>query len=460
MENNLLLMTDSYKQSHYLQYPKNTQVVYSYIEPRYSEIGDVEVVNFGLQAFIKRYLIGQVVTREKIDQAQKVCKAHGVPFNLEGWEYILNHHEGRLPVVIEALPEGTVFPIKTPQVQIYNTDPKCFWLTSFLETVLLRAVWYPSTVATISREAKKVINGFLEETADDTSGLPFKLHDFGARGTTSEEQAQIGGAAHLINFMGTDTMTALPFLTKYYSADTAAGFSIPASEHSTITAWGGPENEVKAFSNMLDQFAKPGALLACVSDSYDIYNACENLWGTELRDKVINSGATLVIRPDSGDPVDVTMNVIEILGEKFGYTINNKGYKVLNYVRIIQGDGVDLNIIRRILAFYKLNGWSADNIAFGMGAGLLQKLNRDTLGYAMKANAIKIDDRITGVYKKPVTDPDKASKFGVQSVTKDFTSYERYGNSKLESNILKSVFENGRFTNYTDFSEIRERAKL
>jgi nicotinamide phosphoribosyltransferase len=467
MENNLLLMADSYKHSHYLQYPPKTETVYSYIEPRYTSAEmnyTDEIVNFGLQAFIRNYLVGQVVTQQKINQADLVCKAHGVPFNREGWEYILNVHEGRLPIVIEALPEGTVFPVGVPQVQVYNTDPKCFWLTSFLETVILRAVWYPSTVATLSREVKKIIKGYLEMTADNLDGLPFKLHDFGARGTTSEEQARIGGGAHLINFMGTDTLTSLIYLRENYGAGiNSTGFSIPASEHSTITAWGGPDKEIDAFDNMLNQFAKPEALLACVSDSYDIYRACDELWGTHLKQKIIDSQATLVIRPDSGDPIDVTLDVIEILGKRFGYTLNTKGFKVLNNVRIIQGDGVNIHSIGNILENYRKNGWSADNIAFGMGAGLLQKVNRDSLGYAMKACAIKIGDEILPVYKKPVTDTKKVSKAGIQSVSNKFEPYTRNDFAQIEKysgNLLKPVFTNGKFNIFSYFDEIRKKAEV
>ena len=262
---NIILNADSYKISMDVQYPSGTEVVYSYIESR----GGIhnEIVFFGLQAFIKEYLTVPVTT-EDVDLAEEIWVAHGEPFNRENWDYIVQEHGGFLPVRIKAIPEGTVIPVNNVMLTIENTDPKCFWLTTYLETALLRAIWYPTTVATNSREIKKVIKEFLVRTGDP-AGLNFKLHDFGARGCSSQETAMLGGMAHLVNFMGTDTISAVLGARKYYN-EPIAGFSIPAAEHSTITSWG-RENEVEAYRNMLKQFAKPGALVAVVSDSYDIF---------------------------------------------------------------------------------------------------------------------------------------------------------------------------------------------
>ena len=287
MRNNLLLMTDSYKASHFLQYPEKTERVSSYIESRGGKWD--RTVFFGLQMFLKEYL-SKPITQEDIDEAEAFWTAHGEPFNREGWMHILNEHVGRLPIEIEAVDEGSVIPTRNVLVQIVNTDPTVPWLTSFLETALLRAVWYPTTVATNSFSAKEVIYRALQETADDADAeIGFKMHDFGARGVSSRESAMIGGAAHLVNFMGTDTVEGVLAARRYYGED-MAGFSIPAAEHSTITSWGGPSHEVDAFRNMLKQFAKPGALVAVVSDSYDIYNAASTLWGEVLKQEVIDSG--------------------------------------------------------------------------------------------------------------------------------------------------------------------------
>jgi nicotinamide phosphoribosyltransferase len=278
-----------------------------------------------------------------------------------------------------------------------------------LETALLRAVWYGTTVATQSYTIKQVILDFLERTGDPTT-IDFKLHDFGARGVSSMESAGIGGAAHLVNFMGTDTITGVLFAREYYNAG-IAGFSIPAAEHSTITSWG-RDGEVDAYRNILNQFAKPGSIVAIVSDSYDIFNAASKLWGEELREQVVQSGATVVIRPDSGDPVDVNRKLVEILGEKFGYTTNSKGFKVLNNVRLIQGDGINELTVRSILGAFMAMGWSADNIAFGMGGALLQIVDRDTQKFAMKASSACINGEWRDVVKDPITDSGKKSKAG------------------------------------------------
>jgi nicotinamide phosphoribosyltransferase len=228
-----ILNTDSYKVSMFSQYPPGTTGVYSYIESRGGHYD--KTLFFGLQAFIKEYLL-KPITQADIDEAAEVLAAHGEPFNREGWQYILDQHKGYLPVVIKAVPEGSVVPVKNVLATIENTDPKCFWLTTWLETALLRAIWYPTTVATQSWSIRQLILNFLEKTGDTTL-IDFKLHDFGARGVSSFESAGIGGAAHLVNFMGTDTLSGVLYARKYYGAG-VAGFSIPASEHSISTSFG------------------------------------------------------------------------------------------------------------------------------------------------------------------------------------------------------------------------------
>jgi nicotinamide phosphoribosyltransferase len=454
---NIILNTDSYKVSMFKQYPAGTTGVYSYIESRGGRYD--ETVFFGLQAFIKEYLLDPI-TQADIDIADEILTAHGEPFNREGWEYILRVHNGYLPVVIKAVPEGTVVPVKNVLATIENTDPECFWLTTWLETSLLRAIWYPTTVSTQSKSIKKVILEALEKTGDPST-IDFKLHDFGARGVSSLESAGIGSAAHLVNFMGTDTISGILFAREYYNAG-IAGFSIPAAEHSTITSWG-RDNEVKAYDNMLTQFAKPGSILAVVSDSYDIFNAASKLWGEELKQKVIDSGATVVIRPDSGDPDVVCRKLVGILGEKFGYTINAKGFKVLNNVRLIQGDGINEHTVRMILGSFAAYGWSADNIAFGMGGALLQIVDRDTQKFAMKCSSALINGTWVDVQKDPITDSGKKSKAGrvtlwesggefVSSVTRP-THWTDRGTAWAEA--LVEVYRDGKLTREISFDEVR-----
>jgi nicotinamide phosphoribosyltransferase len=466
----LIIMSDSYKYSHFKLFPQGTEINNSYIESRGVELEsglpkDTEITFFGLQAYIQEYLT-KPITMEDIDEAEKLITAHGLPFNRVDWETIVNEFEGLPPIYIEALPEGTVVKPGVAMVQVRNTDPRFAWLASFMETAILRAVWYPTTVATVSREAKKIIKKFLDDTADTTEGLPFKLHDFGARGVSSSETAMLGGMAHLVNFMGTDTVEALIGAMRYYGATGPVGFSIPASEHSTITSWG-KENEVKAYENMLDVFAKPGAILACVSDSYDIYKSVSELWPS-LKDKIVASGATLVIRPDSGDPVTVVTKIMEILAEKFGYTVNSKGFKVLNNVRVIQGDGINVQEIKRILYSMKMLEFSADNIAFGMGGALLQKVNRDTLKFAMKTNAVRVNGEWRDVFKHPVDSEFKKSKAGVLTTILRNGEYITLRADDVpydanEPNQMQPVFSWDGFEKtqtFFTFDEVRTRAEV
>jgi nicotinamide phosphoribosyltransferase len=456
---NILLNTDSYKVSMFKQYPAGTTGVYSYIESRGGEYDTT--LFFGLQAFIKEYLL-EPITQADIDVADEILTVHGEPFNRAGWQYILDQHKGFLPLVIRAVPEGTVVPVSNVLATVENTDPECFWLTTYLETALLRAVWYPTTVATQSKSIKKVIQHYLEMTGDPTT-ISFKLHDFGARGVSSLESAGIGGAAHLVNFMGSDTLSGVLYAREFYNAG-IAGFSIPAAEHSTITSWG-RANEVDAYANMLKQFGREGSILAVVSDSYDVFNAAAKLWGEQLKEKVINSGATVVIRPDSGDPEMVCTQLVGILGQKFGYTTNNKGYKVLNNVRLIQGDGVNERTIRNILGRFQAFGWSADNIAFGMGGALLQIVNRDTQKFAMKCSSVKIDGMWVNVQKDPVTDSGKRSKAGRVTLWTnsggEFASSVTPPTGWSDKGIggwtcaLEMVYMNGQLTKDVTFEEVR-----
>lgn len=454
MDDNLVLDVDSYKTSHFLQYPPGTTAVSSYVESRGGELP--YTVCFGLQRYLKRYL-GRPVTPTQVDEARALLPAHGLPFNEAGWRHILDEHGGWLPVHIQAVPEGTRLPVSNVMLQICNTDPACAWLTSYLETALLRAIWYPTTVATRAFGCRQIIGDALAATADSMDGLEFKLQDFGARGASSLETAAIGGAAHLLSFQGTDTLSAIRLLRDSYGAD-MPGLSIPAAEHSTITAWG-RTGEAQAYENMLGQFARPGQTVAVVSDSYDLFAAIDQLWGTTLREAVENSGGTLVVRPDSGDPVTIVCEALERLMAKFGHRVNSKGYRLLpDCVRVIQGDGVSPAMIGQVLDAMKRQGLSADNVAFGMGGELLQKVNRDTQQFAMKASAVCIDGQWRDVYKDPVTDPGKRSKRGRLALVHDET-YATVPVSELgqRADLLRTVYRDGELLVDEDFEVIRAR---
>jgi nicotinamide phosphoribosyltransferase len=455
---NRIIDTDSYKTGMFLQYPPNTRKVFQYFESRGCDRGYESTVFFGAQYILKKYF-STPITMEEVEEANEVITAHGEPFNHEGWKLLVTRHGGKLPLRIRAVPEGTVVPLHNVLMTVENTDPDFGWLPTWFETALVR-MWYPITVATQSYYLRQLIYKYLQETSDDPDAeIAFKLHDFGSRGVSSQETAMIGGAAHLTSFMGTDTMAALLLHRKYYH-EPMAGFSIPAAEHSTITSWG-REHEVDAFRNMLKQFAKPGSLVAVVSDSWDIYHAAEKLWGETLKQEVIDSGATVVIRPDSGVPHIVDLQVAQILADKFGYTVNSKGYKVLNNVRIIQGDGVDYKSIPQILETLKVHGFSATNIAFGSGGGLLQKLNRDTMQFAFKCSAIWVGDEVREVYKEPITSKAKNSKRGILDLVHDENGYRTVkrpiGWSDRIVSELVTYFEDGEVLVDFSLKEIRDR---
>lgn len=451
---NFILMVDSYKSSHFLQYPPEVTNVYSYIEPRKGGVYN-KVLFVGLQAFIMEWLTTPI-TMEDVNEAEELLTLHGVVFNRPGWERIVNVHGGYMPIEIKAIPEGLVIPTGNVLVTVVNTDPLLPWLAQYIETALLRAVWYPSTVGTVSWNIKQEMKTYFDKTSDDPSGLAFKLHDFGARGVSSAESAALGSLGHLVNFMGTDTVEALVLARKAYF-EKMAGFSVNAAEHSTITAWG-KNRELDAYKNMLKHFAKPGSIVAVVSDSYDLDNAVV-MWNTDLRQQVIDSGAVVVIRPDSGDPVETPLRTIERLGAGYGFTVNSKGFKVLNNVRVIQGDGMNPDSIHRLLWNLDFHGWSIDNIAVGMGGGLLQQVNRDTERFAQKASAACSDGVWFDVRKEPKTDMTKASKGGKLSLITEDGEYSTVPQKdNYWRDVLQVRYKDGEHKNHTTFAKVRENS--
>lgn len=446
---NPILNTDSYKLSHYLQYPKEVKFINSYIESRGGRWN--RVIFYGLQAFLKAYL-SQKITAEDIKEAKEFAAPHGLPFNEKGWEYILKEHGGALPLSIEAVAEGSIVQTDNVLLQMKNTDPKAPWLVGWVETALLRAIWYPVAVATNSYFCKQEILRYLAQTGSPEE-IEFKLHDFGARGVSSFESAGIGGSAHLLNFKGSDTITGALFAQKYYGAKTPA-ISIPASEHSTMTAWG-KERESEAYANMARAFGD--SIFACVIDSYDIENA---IWQwSKLMPDIKARGGKVVLRPDSGNPVKMAILCIERLIELVGASKNAKGYLVLpDFVRVIYGDGIEPERIGDILGELEMRGISSDNIAFGMGGALLQHLSRDTLRFAMKASAVSSDGKSwQNIAKEPVSDPSKHSKPGRLALVRDENIYRTLRLDELgeAKNELEPVFRDGKILKEFSFDEIR-----
>lgn len=451
---NLILSTDSYKQSHYLQYPNGMTYMHDYIESRGGSYGVTKF--FGLQYYLKEYL-SKPITKEMVEEAKEICKLHGVPFNEEGWNYIAKL--GYLPIKIRAVEEGVVVPNHNVLITVESTDEKIAWITGFIETLIMK-VWYPITVATFSYKIKKIIKEFLDKTSDNPeSELLTRFHDFGYRGVSSEESAGIGGMSHLVNFRGTDTLNAVLYAKKYYNCE-MAGFSIPASEHSTMTSWK-KENEEKAFENMIDKFQGP---VSIVSDSYNFFNAVDYIAGEDLKEKIKNhKNGPVIIRPDSGDAITNVLFALESLERNFGSVTNSKGFKVLNDVRIIQGDGINEDTIWDLCKIIMENGYSIENVAFGCGGALLQgnshsSINRDTHRFAMKCSAAIINGELIDIYKNPITDRGKVSKKGILDLIYENGEFKTINIEKdkpHKNSVMKTVFENGKILKEYTFDEVR-----
>jgi nicotinamide phosphoribosyltransferase len=462
MSFNPILATDSYKFSHAFAYPSNVEGMSAYIEARTS--GRHIIVPFGLQMFVEKFL-STPITRDHIDEAEAFAKEHGVPFYREGFEYIVDKWDGYWPVTILAVPEGTPIESGNAIVVIESEDPKAYWAVTFLETALQRAIWYPTTIASRDYEIKKDIAHFYKLSGADMGLLPFAVHDFGARGVSSSESAAIGGAAHLVNFIGSDTVEGIVAANKYYHAGMAA-FSVPASEHSVETAFGESEEaEVNYLNKMLDQFAKPGAIVSIVIDAYN-YQRAATVLCTTLKDKIIQSGAKVVFRPDSGDMMITVPMLLEMQAKAFGYTVNSRGYKKINHVGVIQGDGVNHMSIKSLLGKILALGYSADNVIFGSGGALLQVVNRDTYKFAQKVSAVKVAGEWIGIKKDPITDPGKASKAGrlltvIDNVTGSYDTIQlKNYDSSMHTTAMHMVYDHGTLGSWDTLDEIRARCAV
>ena len=470
MKNNLILLADAYKYSHHKLYYPGTTNIYSYMESRGGKFDNT--VFFGLQYYIKEFLEGPAFTQSDLDEAADFLPqvfGRDDVFDKANFQYILDKYDGKLPIRIKAVPEGVAVPVQNVLMTIENTDPKCFWLTNFLETLLMQ-LWYPITVATLSREVKKIVTGYFEETATPgvEAGIDFVLNDFGFRGVSSVESAGLGGASHLVNFDGSDNLAASALARTYYNTKTVFGKSIPATEHSICTLLG-KDGELDIFKHVLQTF--PTGLVACVSDSYDIFKACEEYWGENLKKEILERDGVLVIRPDSGDPIKTLLAIFNILFEKFGFVTNDKGYKVLPpQVRVIQGDGVNYDAIKDMYEALKQAGISAENLVLGMGGALLQKLDRDTQKFAIKCSHAVVNNKNVIVQKSPtemdkdgnITPSFKKSKSGRLKLVINDGEYKTVQENEFPAlkDELVTIFENGELKTEWKFEEIREKAKV
>lgn len=457
------LRSDSYKLTHWRQYPPGTTEVYSYLESRGGRFPATTF--FGLQPYLRTYLAGAVVTAADVEEADRLATTHfGRPgiFHREGWMHIAERHGGRLPVEIRAVPEGTLVPTHNVLMTIRNTDPTCCWLTNFLETLLLK-VWYPVTVASLSGAILRVLRAALSRSGEDPAAAHLMLHDFGYRGVSSEESAAIGGAAHLVHFRTSDTLIANVLLREHYRGsepeDWMPSTSVVATEHSTMTAWG-RAHELDAYRNVLEQY--PQGIVSIVVDSFDVFHAAGDMFGRTLHDVVLARDGLLVLRPDSGDPVEVLLRLLPVLAQRFGATENSRGYKLLHpKVRLLWGDGVGLESIERILDAVLAQRWSAANLIFGMGGALLQRVHRDTQRFAFKCSSAIVNSELRDVFKDPVTDPGKESKRGKLALMRTDHGLETVhcpGDCELNGDLLEPVFRDGEVLRHQTLDDVRRRA--
>ena len=461
IENNICLLTDSYKVTHHYFYPKGTDKIYSYLESRVGAEFN-KTIFYGLQYILKKYLKGQVVTQEKIDEADKLISSHigdGI-FNKEGWQYILDEYDGYLPIRIKAVSEGMPVDVSNVLMTVENTDDKSFWLVNYLESLLLQ-VWYPSTVATLSAEVRKLINFYLEITGSCKDNLDFMLHDFGFRGSTSTESSMLAGSAHLLSFSGTDTIPALTVPENYYNDSAIYGFSVQATEHSVMNSLG-EAGEMNQIINVIEN-AKNG-VLSMVIDSYNYRNFLTKAGesGSLLNEAILKflsiENNKVVFRPDSGEPVSTTIDCLNILAEGFGSHLNDDGFKIFDAnIGLLWGDGLNYQKIRDILFAMKSNGWAAENIIFGMGGGLHTAVNRDTQRNAFKCSAQLRDGNWHDIFKNPL-DSSKKSKTGRFKLIRDNNSFKTVSINASGDDYLKTVFENGELLIDDEFGKIKQRA--
>ena len=471
---NFLLQTDSYKVGHAFLYPPDLRGLYAYFESR----GGVfdETVFFGLQGIIKRHLQGRVFHPMDISDAKAFFSQHfgrDDYFPEKLWRDMYTDYDGKLPILIKAVPEGTVVPTHNVLFTVENTDPKYAFIVGFVETLLMHA-WYPITIASQSKWIKDQIRAIREKASDNLDGLEFMVHDFGYRGCTSQEQAEVGGAAHLLSFHGTDTLAGIEYLNYYYGGDQdnhlqgtlydyqMMGFSVPALEHSIVLSF---DSEEECFRHLLDHY--PTGIVAAVSDTRDIYNAVNNLWGEELYQDVVARNGTLVVRPDSGRPDIVVPIILNMLWDRFGGTINSKGYRVIDpHVRVIQGDGMNRDSIVDLYDLIVHEGFAPENLTVGAGGGMLQGVNRDTQRFAYKVSEVTRGERRIPVKKTPITDLGKSSKEGrlvllndgLGTEAKNLVTEKLHGYNHMHD-LLRPVFCNGEWLVDQTYDEIVARMR-
>ncbi|HLP37089.1 nicotinate phosphoribosyltransferase [Lacibacter sp.] len=481
MKTNPFLLTDYYKVGHVFQYPDKTELVYSNLTPRKSRINGVdEMVFFGLQYFMKEYLITYFnenffeQPKEKVMAEYKRRIVTSLGTHLPSYEHISALHDlGYLPVEIKALPEGSKVPMRVPCLTIVNTKAEFYWLTNFLETLLSAVIWQPCTSATIAYTYRKLLNKYAEETGMPMEFVQWQGHDFSFRGMSSLETAVLSGMGHLLSFTGTDTIPAIDALEQYYNANADAeliGGSVAATEHSVMCS-GSKDGELETFRRLITE-VYPSGIVSIVSDTWDLWKVCTE-YLPALKETVLSRDGKVVIRPDSGDPVKIICGnpdgeteverkgVVELLWDVFGGTITTKGFKLLDaHIGAIYGDSINIDRATRICEGLKAKGF-ATQVVFGIGSYTYQYNTRDTFGTAMKATYVVIGREGREIFKNPITDDGtKKSATGLLQVKKENGSYvliDKVGWEEEQQSELKTVFKDGNLVKEWTLGEIRER---
>jgi nicotinamide phosphoribosyltransferase len=482
-----ILNSDSYKQFHFKMYPEGMTKLYSNMTPRsFARMGCDEAVWFGMQYYIREYLIDQWNEQffrksktEVITQFKRFHK-HFSFVDIDTTHVEKLHDLGYLPIVIKSLSEGTLTPCRVPFYTITNTHDDFAWLVNFLETQMSTVIWDLTTVATIAKMYRKIFDRWATKTVGNTDFVQWQGHDFSQRGRSSVEST-FNQAGHLLSFTGTDTIPAVLMLEEYYGADITwelVGSSVPASEHSVMTSYG-KENEIDAFKRILNQF--PTGIVSVVSDSFDLWKVCTE-YITEMREQIMARDGKLVIRPDSGDPVDIICGftgdaypgfdeptrpspsqkgVVELLWDVFGGTVNELGYKELDpHIGVIYGDAVTLERAEAICSRLAKKGFASTNVVFGIGSYTYNCNTRDGLGIAVKSTYCEVDGEQIEIFKDPVTDCGiKKSLRGLIKVYKDDSGKivvkDRCTWEEESQGLLEVVFRDGVLTKETTLQQIR-----
>ncbi len=483
MKTNPFLLTDYYKVGHVFQYPKNTTLVYSNLTPRSSRLDGVnEMVFFGLQYFIKEYLMDYFTEnffdqpKEKVveNYKRRIASSLGVP--LPTYNHLERLHDlGYLPIEIKALPEGSLVPMKVPCITLINTLPEFYWLTNFLESILSAIIWQPCTSATIAHEYRKLLNHYATDTGMPNEFVQWQGHDFSFRGMSSLESAVTSGMAHLLSFTGTDTIPAIDALEEYYNANAETeliGGSVAATEHSVMCS-GSKDGELETFKRLITE-VYPNGIISIVSDTWDLWKVCTE-YLLDLKEIILKRDGKVVIRPDSGDPVKIICGdldgktnaerkgVVELLWDVFGGTITDKGYKLLDaHIGVIYGDSINLQRAEAICEGLKQKGFASQAV-FGIGSFTYQYNTRDTFGMAMKATYVEVNGEGREIFKNPVTDDGtKRSATGLLQVKKEsntYVLYDKVGWDEEKDSELKTVFKDGKLLNDVSLQEVRERLR-